>query len=84
MAAPPLGKRAFEPAQDSVGLVKGYINYTIRAWLRRANGVDAQLRRIARRPDMGDIAIAEINPHAVEHINSGDGVEAQGRCEKPR
>ena len=57
---------------------------SIGARLRIAVGIDAQLRRVARRPDVRDVAIVKMDAHAVEYIDAHDIVESKRACEKTR
>lgn len=79
-----LVKRAFEPAQNPVRFAKRELDDAIGARLRPADRINAQLRRVARRPNMRDIAVAEIDADTVKHVDSSDGVKAEGRREKAR
>src|SRR3989337_2541429 len=77
-----LRKRAFQLTQYSVGFAPGKLHDCIGARLRIAIGINAQLRRVARRPDMRDVAIVEIDAHAVEDIDAHDvGETKRGREE---
>src|SRR5262245_33535210 len=64
-------------SQDSVGFAPSELHDLISAHLRIAIGIDAQLRRVARRPDVRDVAIAEIDAHPIEDIDPHDVVESK-------
>ena len=79
----PSRERCFQLAQDPIGFAQTKLHDLIGARLRIAVGIDAQLRRVARRPDVRDFAIAEIDAHAIEHIDPHDVIESErGREEK--
>ena len=79
-----LRERSFELTQNALRFAQCKFDDFIGARLRIAVSIDAQLRRVARRPDVGDVAIVEINAHAVENIDAHDIVETKRGCEKPR
>ena len=68
---------SFQLTQDSVGFAQRKLHDLIGARLRIAIGIDAQLRRVARRPNVRDVAIAEIEAHAIEHVDAHDVVEPE-------
>ena len=72
-----LRERSFQLTQDPVGFAQRKFDDLIRARLRIAVGIDAQLRRVARRPDVRDVAIVEIDAHAIEDIDARDIVEPE-------
>ena len=80
----PLRERSLQLTQDAVGLAHGKFDDFIGARLRIAIGINAQLRRVARRPDVRNVAVAEISAQAVEHIDPRDLVESECRREAAR
>ena len=68
---------SFQLAPDSIGFAQPKLHDLISACLRIAVGVDAQLRRVARRPDVRDVTVAEIDAHPIENINADDIVESE-------
>src|SRR5258705_7616306 len=80
----PSRERSFQVTQDAVGFTQPKPHDLIRPRLRAAVGVDAQLRRVARWPDVRHVAIVEIDAHAVEHVDPNDIVEPEGRREEAR
>src|SRR5581483_10723610 len=79
-----LWERSFQPTQDAVGFTHAELHDPIGSGLRAAVGIDAQRRRVARRPEMRHIAVTKINAHAVQDIDAGNVVESKRGCEKPR
>lgn len=79
-----LGERSLQLTQNAVWFTDRKFDDLIGARLRVAVGINAQLRRVARWPDMRDIAIMKINAHAVENIDAGDFVESKHVCEESR
>src|SRR5687768_16088197 len=69
---------------DAVRLPQRNFHDLIHALPRVAVRIDAQLRRVAGWPDVHDIAIAEINAHAVEDVDARDLVEPERGCEAAR
>ena len=84
IAKEPSAERSFQMTQDSVGFAHPNRYDVIRACSRIAVGVDAQLRCVSRRADVRDVAIAKMDPHAVEHINLHDVVESERGGEETR
>ena len=82
--AHPSRERSFQLTQDAVGFTQPKLHDLIRPRLRAAVGVDAQLRRVARWPNVRHVAIVEIDAHAVKHIDPNDIVETEGRREEAR
>jgi hypothetical protein len=77
-----LREHAFQLTQNSVRFAQGQFHDCIGARLRIAIGINAQLGRVARRPDMRNVAIIEIDAHAVEDIDAHDVVEFKRGCEE--
>ena len=77
-------ERTFELAQDPAGFTYPKLYDLIGTFLRIAVGINAQLRRVARRSDMRYVAIVETDAHAVEHIDAHDFVEAKRSREEAR
>src|SRR5687767_9906610 len=77
-----LGECSFQLTQNAVRFTDGKVDDFIGARLQVTDGVDAQLRRVARWPEMRDIAVVEVNAHAVKNIDAGDIVESKRGCEE--
>ena len=75
-------KSSFQLTQNPVGFAQCKLHDSIGARLRIAVGIDAQLRRVARRPDVRDVTIVEIDPHPIEDIDAHDVVESKRGREK--
>ena len=75
-------ERSFQLTQDPVGFAQPELHDLIRTRLRITVGIDAQLKRVARRPDVRDVTIVEIDPHPIEAIDAHDVVESKRGREK--
>ncbi len=73
-------KPSFQLTQNPVGFAQCKLHDLICARLRIAVGIDAQLRRVARRPDVGDVAVAEVDAHTIEHVDVHDISRIQARA----
>ena len=73
---------SFQLTQDSVRFAQAQLDDLIGARLRIAVCIDAELRRVARRPNMGNVSVAEIEAQAIEHVDAHDVIEPERGCEK--
>jgi hypothetical protein len=74
-----LRERSFHLTQDSVGFAQPKLHDLIGARLRIAVGLDAQLTRVARWPDVRDVTIVKMHAHAVEDIRCARHRRIQAR-----
>src|SRR5580698_9409784 len=69
--------RSEELAQDPPGFAEAILHDLICARLRVAVCVDAELRRVSGRANVGNVAVLERDTRSVENVDSNDVIEAE-------